>query len=170
MTSWRAGADPQAQADLDELLVTALGVAEQLLERNGGFLPFGAAIERTGDTRLLQGDPGQGEHPKTDAVIATLLDGIRSTSHTMRCVALVMDVLMDGSDAVRVELEHRGGVVLRVLMPYRLRRVSGGVERGDLIVEPGQPMVWLGQPDEEGDGSEPSNGPDPSPGAGSSSG
>jgi hypothetical protein len=153
MTSWRSGTDPQAQSDLDELTVMALGVAEQLLERNGGFLPFGAAIERTGDTRLLQADHGDGEPPETDAAIANLLDGIRSASHTMRCVALVMDVLMDGSDAVRVELEHRRGVVLRVLMPYRLRRVSGGVERGDLIVEPGQPMVWLGQPDDEVEGS-----------------
>jgi hypothetical protein len=54
----------------------------------------------------------------------------------------VADVRADGSDAIRVQIEHRKGHAMYVLMPYRKRRLKRGVEYGSLTAGSGTPQVW----------------------------
>jgi hypothetical protein len=55
--------------------------------------------------------------------------------------ALLADVLADGADAIRVEIEHREGQAMYVLVPYaRWRR--RGLEYRDLTAGAGTPRVW----------------------------
>src|SRR5271169_3394046 len=94
--------------------------AEQSLAAHGEFFPYGAVVTVDGATRVIAGDPGQGEQPDSNAVLALLYRGARPDASGLRAVAFVADVRVPGSDAMRVELEHAEGHALVVLMPYSL--------------------------------------------------
>jgi hypothetical protein len=57
-------------------------------------------------------------------------------------VAFVADVPANGSDAIRVELEHQEGVALVVLLPYVRSRFKKSLTFGQMSVSQGQPQVW----------------------------
>ena len=141
MASWRDAASPEAQGDLDGLLDLAVRFAKRMLTEEGEFFPFGAAVDDTGQQRLLGADPGLGEQPPSADVLAYLLHGARNESDHLRAVALACDVLVDGSDAVRVHIEHREGIVLTALLPYQRRR-RNKIEYGTLSASLGEPQIW----------------------------
>ena len=107
MTSWRDSAPQSAQDDLDGLLNVVLPLAEDLLGKNGEFFPFGGSVSRQGEASLTAADPGVGEHPESDLVLARLYEGARKNASNSRAAAFVAEVRANGSDAVRVELEHQ---------------------------------------------------------------
>jgi len=142
VTSWRDSATPEAQDDLDGLVNAALPFATQLLEEHGEFFPYGVALDASGEARMVAGDPGQGEQPASLDVLATLVSGLRDQRDSLRAVALVSDVRLADSDAVRVELEHRDGHAMAVLLPYKKKRLRRGMDFGDLTAGPGSQQVW----------------------------
>jgi len=142
MTSWRDSASGQSQDDLDGLLNVTLPFAQQMLANSGEFYPFGAAATATGETRLVAGDPGQGEHPASTEVLSTLLGGFRQTRADLRAVAICSDVRLTDTHAVRVELEHRDGHAMAVLMPYKKKGFGRGVEYGELRAGAADRQVW----------------------------
>lgn len=142
MTSWRDSASQQSQADLDGLLNVTLPFAQQMLAKSGEFYPFGASVTAAGETRLIAGDPGQCEHPASAEVVSSLLNGFRQTRADLRAVAICSDVRLPDSDAVRVELEHRDGHALAVLLPYKNRRFGRGVQYDELRGGAADRQVW----------------------------
>jgi hypothetical protein len=142
MTSWRDSASQQAQDDLDGLLNVTLPFARQMLAERGEFYSFGATVAVSGETRLLAGDPGQGERPASADVLSTLLEGLRQRRSDPRAVAICADVRLEDSDAVRIELEHRDGQAMAVLMSYKKKRLGRGVEYQDLRVGTADKQVW----------------------------
>lgn len=144
MTSWRDSASKSAQDDLDGLLKVVLPLAEDLLGRHAEFYPFGGTVSNEGETSLTGADPAAlGEHPASDDVLAGLYQGARATAPSFRAAAFVADVRADGSDAVRVELEHRDGVALVVLLPYTRRRFKKSLAFGQMSVSGGELKVWV---------------------------
>jgi len=141
MTSWRNSASQQAQDDLDGLLNITLPFAQQMLAKRSEFYPFGASVTASGETRLLAGDLGQ-EHPASADVLALLVERLRQGRADLRAVAICSDVRLPDSDAVRVELEHRDGQALAVLVPYRKKRFGRGVEYDDLRGGTADKQVW----------------------------
>lgn len=135
MTSWRESTSQQAQQDLDALLELTLPFAQQQLAEHGEFFPFAAAVGVDGAPRLIAADPGVGERPASRDVLDQLVGGLRAA-------ALVADVRVGESDAARVELEHRDGQAICVLLPYKRRRLRRGVAYGELGAAPGQPRIW----------------------------
>jgi hypothetical protein len=142
VTSWRDAASQEAQDDLDGLLNAALPFAQQMLERHGEFFPYGVALGASGDTRIVAGEPGQGERPLSTEVIALLIEGLRSERDTLRAVALVADIRSTESDAVRIDMEHQEGPTMAVLLPYKKKRLRKGVEFGSLTAVTATPTVW----------------------------
>ena len=142
MTSWRESASQQAQDDPDDLLAASLPFAQEMLDKRGEFFPYAAAITASGETRLIAGDPGEGEQPTSVAVIDVLVAGLRTERDTLRAVAVVSDVRRSDSDAVRVELEHAEGASIVVFQPYRKKRFGRGVEYGQITAGQGEPHVW----------------------------
>ncbi len=66
-------------------------------------------------------------------------------STEIRAVTFVSDVRLGGSafgGAIRIEADHREGVAILVLLPYR--RTGGTVEYGDLSAHAGERRVWTG--------------------------
>lgn len=138
-----SGSD-DAQDELNGLLNGAVGFAEQTLQRYGELYPFGAALDQAGEQRLLGADPGEGDHPDSTAVLEALYDGARASAADLRAVAFVADVLLDGSDALRVELEHREGRCLVVHLPYRLEgdETERSISFGELVAHEADPRTW----------------------------
>jgi hypothetical protein len=52
-------------------------------------------------------------------------------------------VRLPDSEAVLVELEHREGPAIAVLLPYKKKRFGRGVEYSSLRAAPGHPQVWV---------------------------
>ena len=142
MTSWRDTASQQAQDDLDALVNAALPFATQQLEKHGEFYPYGVSLSTAGDEGMVAGDPGAGERPASTAVLATLVEGLRRERDGLRAAALVADVRWSDGDAIRVELEHREGPAIAVLLPYEQKRFGRGVEFGNLTAGESSPQIW----------------------------
>lgn len=142
MTSWRDSTSQQTQDDLDELLGIVLPFAQDRLAAHGEFFPFGAARGIDGEDRLLAADPALGQHPASQVVLDTLLAGAKSDADNIRALARVADVMANGSDAIRVELEHRDRVALTVLLPYKRNRFTKRVTYRGLSAQEGNLRVW----------------------------
>lgn len=142
MTSWRDSASQQEQDALDDLLNAALPLAEQMLQRHGEFYPFGASISEEGETQFYMGDPNEREFPESQAVIDVLVEGFRDRRDSLNAIALVSDVRLVGSDAIRVELEHRAGHSMAAFLPYTKKRLRKGVEFGAMSASSNDPQVW----------------------------
>lgn len=99
-------------------------------------------LEESGETRMIAGDPGHGERPSSTEVLNILVEGLCSERDELRATALVSDVRVADSDAVRVELERRDGQAIAVLLPYKKKRLCRGVHYGDLAAAPGEQRVW----------------------------
>ena len=143
MGSWRDDASEQAQDDLDGLLNAALPFAQQQLDAHGEFFPYGVAVDVGGAPRLFAGDPGDGEQPASLDVLEVLVEGLRSDRDGLRAVALVSDVRLSTADAVRVELEHREGPAMAVLLPYRPSESGHGVDYGGLAAAEARRQIWI---------------------------
>jgi hypothetical protein len=146
MVSWRDDASPQAQQDADTLLSTVLEVAGQRLVTDGGFYPFGAAYTAEGgDLVLLDGDPDLGDQPSTDDVLRSLHVGTEQRRDEYRSVALAADFTdaVTGVDrtGVRVEIEHREGTALVLLVPYT-RGPKGELAYGEMEGALADRRVW----------------------------
>ena len=140
--SWRDSASQQAQYDLDRLVNEALPLAQETLDKSGEFYPYGVAVALDGATRMIAGDPGEGEHPASTDVIATMLEGLTRTRDELRAIAIAADVRTSASDAIRVELEHRDGHAIAVLLPYKKKRFRRGIEYGSLSAAASTRRVW----------------------------
>jgi hypothetical protein len=142
MTSWRETISEEAQNDLDSLLNAALTLAEQTLVKYGEFFPYGAGVNTDGQTALVATDPDLGDRPAPDEVLAMLYDRARAQSEEWRAMAIVATVTIPEGDAVRVELEHREGAALLVLMPFSIDPETREVTTGDLSAGAAEPRVW----------------------------
>jgi hypothetical protein len=141
MRSWRADAPRAVQDDLDGLLGVVLERAEQSLRERGVLHPFAAAVGDDGRVTLTMGDAGDGA-PTTE-VVELLYAGLRAQRDAYRAVAFVVDVRIEGGDAVRVEAEHRdGGPAIGVVMPYQRSRFRKTLTTGELAAFEGQRRVW----------------------------
>jgi hypothetical protein len=142
LPSWRETASQEAQDDLDGLVNATLPFAQQMLARHGEFFPFAAAVTADSTVELLGADPGADDRPASTDVLDQLVGGLRDRAGSFRAAALVADVRAGESDAVRVELEHRDGHAICVLLPYGKQRLRRGIDYGDLRATPGPHRIW----------------------------
>jgi hypothetical protein len=142
MASWRDTASQTVQDDLDVLFSAVLPFAEQTLGKSGEMYPFGASIDDDGQVAMLAAALGLDDRPLSDDVLASLYVGAQEQSSQCRAFAFVADVRANGGDAVRVEVEHREGVALALLVPYARSRFKKTVTLGAMSVSVGPTRVW----------------------------
>lgn len=142
MTSWRDSTPENVQALFDGLCGLAVDTAVDMLTKRKEFYPFG--FEAHGEEAVMIGaDPGLGERPPSQGILDLLYEGTRGRRDEVDAVAYVCDVRLEsGSDAVRVDLEHRAGYSLEIVTPYRLKRFGRGVETGQMAVSSGACRIW----------------------------
>lgn len=142
MTSWRDSTPDDVQSMVDGLVGLAIDAALSLLAKNKEFYPFGFEA-RGGEAGMIAADPGLGEFPESQAVLDLLLAGSRHQRDDVDAVAYACDVrLASGGDAIRVEFEHRDGLALEIVTPYRLKRFGRGVSTGQMAVSEGTRRIW----------------------------
>ncbi len=113
-----------------------------MLGKRGAFLPFGAVVTEGGELELAAADPGP-KRPLLSDVQAMLLRGFRDQRDELHAVALAVDGRLEDSDVIRVDLEHRDGVAIAVLLPYVIKRgLRRHIEYGTLSAVPRDPEVW----------------------------
>jgi hypothetical protein len=130
----------QGQADMDAMLNAALPFAQQMLAERGEFYPYAFSMSAGGEIRMVSAYTGT-EKPASLDLLALIYEGLASRAVELRAAAIVSDVkLGSGDDAIRLEIEHREGAVLAVVLPYKQQR--GGIKYGDLAAIPGEHRIW----------------------------
>lgn len=141
--SWRDSTPQPVQDDLDGLLNTALDLAQDLLEKHSEFFPFGVTLDEEGGRTIIAGDPGPDDQPASQDVLDALYRGVGVGRDTLRGVAFVSPVVVEGDDAVRVELEHRdAGMGITLYLPYSTQGLPDTLTFGDLVAAPADPRIW----------------------------
>lgn len=138
--SWRDGLPGHVQDEVEECFGEALNMAVDLLRKNGEFFPVGAVLESAKGQAvpIAAWDENLGEQPESRAVLDLLYAGAATQKDSILAAAFACDVrLSDGSDAVRVEVEHVHGPALEIVVPYRRSRLRRSVALGEMSVSPG---------------------------------
>jgi hypothetical protein len=146
MQSWRDALSAPAQADVDRLLDSAIRLAQQSLAQASEFDPF--ALVAAVDGRLLAVDldvSGLGKHPDSVAIMAATAAQLKTLASSARCTALAGNTRLsqEKTDAIEVRIEHREGVALLVLLPYKRPKFGGRIEYGEPRAFPGKREIWV---------------------------
>lgn len=150
VTSWRDSVPTTSATDLENLLGTGLGAAQEQLQRTGGFLPFALVVANDGEVRLVAitpADAAEGSDGDFDAdsMINDLTELLRQNRADFRAVAIVCDILLveEESDAIHVATEHRDGSVFAAVLPYAADPASREWDFGQLAADANEPTVWV---------------------------
>jgi hypothetical protein len=148
--SWRTTVPESTATDLENLLGTGMGAAQEQLERNGGFLPFALVVEIDGEVRLVAvtpADVGTGSDSEfdADAMISDMTELLRQNRDGFRAVAIVCDITLieEDSDAIHVATEHRDGAVFAAVLPYAANQSTREWEFGELAADTNEPAIWV---------------------------
>jgi hypothetical protein len=136
----------QAQGDLDELLNSALTFAQRQLALVGEFFPFAATITVERDTEFIAVElETEDDRPASADVISACIKALQSQRSRLRAAAVVADVrLKDANqDAIRVSLEHADGQALRVILQYRMQRITDGIDYGEPQASIASGHIWI---------------------------
>ncbi|WP_385925913.1 hypothetical protein [Tenggerimyces flavus] len=100
-------------------------------------------MDEGGDHRMVAAEVGS-EQPASADLITTLIASLSVQRDHLRAVAIVADVRLSdqGTDGIRVTLEHAEGVALSVVLPYRVRRLGRGINYGDLQASEAVAFIW----------------------------
>ncbi|GHG42286.1 hypothetical protein GCM10012320_05120 [Sinomonas cellulolyticus] len=132
MSTDREVPEETQQAQLREVLGTALGLAQEHLEQNGGFLPFGVTLDHEGELRLVMvtpPEPGDDGELDAESMMADVLGLLRQGRDGYQAVAFASDVYLPehpsstgslGTDGIHGAAEHSGGAVMAAVVPYEL--------------------------------------------------
>ena len=134
-----------ARSDLDGLLAAALRIAQQHLAEAAEFEPFVLVVGADGRMLAAEIDRSQLEkHPESEEVVEAATAQLVGLAASVRATALTLNTRLskERSDAVEVRLEHRDGVSLLVLLPYRRPKFGGRIEYGDTMTYRGAAEVW----------------------------
>jgi hypothetical protein len=148
--SWRDSVPEASAADLENLMGTGIGAAQEQLERNGGFLPFALVVENDGEVRLMAVTPADAEEGSdgdfdADAMISDLTEVLRQNRAGFRAAAVVCDTTLveEESDAIHVAAEHRDGSVFAAVLPYAANAATQAWEFGQLEADSSEPAIWV---------------------------
>jgi hypothetical protein len=148
--SWRGSVPAASATDLENLLGTGMGSAQEQLERNGGFLPFALVVENDGEVRLVAVTPADAAADSdgdfdADGMISDLTELLRQHRDEFRAAAIVCDItlLEEDSDAIHVATEHQDGSVFAAVLPYAPNPETNELEFGELSADTNEPAVWV---------------------------
>lgn len=135
--SWRDTTSEAVQADLDELLDSAIVLAETKLSERGEFYPFAMAVEVDGGQKLIEAGVGTARQARE-----ITLQALRGMRDQIRAAALVVDVALPetSSSGIEIHLEHVDGPAIGVLEPYTI--TGGEVAAAPLEGFTAQRAVW----------------------------
>ncbi|MET3368240.1 hypothetical protein [Arthrobacter sp. M2012083] len=132
--------------ELRETLGTALGTAQEHIQQNGGFFPFGVTLSNDDELRLVMIAPGEpDENGDVDAgqMLTDIHELLRQGRDDFKAVAVVSDVSLPdhGSDGIHGAAEHRDGEVRAAIIPYF--PTLDGFEFSAMEPDTHEPSIWV---------------------------
>ena len=117
------GSEPSAevQEDLNSLLGTALGVAQEQLEAQGAFLPAALVVQNDGELRMIAVAPEESDEDlDADAMIDDIYQVLAEQKGDNRAAAVFSDIHLpdESTDAIHVVAEHSEGVCISAIQTY----------------------------------------------------
>jgi hypothetical protein len=139
-----------SRPDLDALLNALLPFAQQMVQKRGSFIPFGASMPVSGEISVVMGDVGK-QHPDSQEMIDFLTATFRDQAVTaqIKAIGVCLDVRAvppgqtEKTDAILARLEHQDGEAVDVYLPYR-KGLLGKVKYGEIFASKGTPQVFAG--------------------------
>ena len=117
--SWRDSVPEASAADLENLMGTGLGAAQEQLQRNGGFLPFALVVENDGEVRLMAVTPA---------------DAAEGSDGDFDADAMINDL---------TELLRQNRADFAAVLPYAANTASREWEFGQLAADTNEPAIWV---------------------------
>ena len=139
---WRDTTSREAQNDLDLLLEDSVSAAADMLGRNGGFVPFMLVIGVAGDRAMRRSSWPGGSLTESEVRGRLELPG---DADELRARAMVFDidaVAPTPGDAIKVALEHRQGVSIDMVVPYRLGDATLDVDMDRADAAAAERRLW----------------------------
>lgn len=146
------------EADMKLLLQEIMPVTQEGLQKQMGFSPLAALVERDGTVRRIESPPT--EAPAKEAA-GLLRERLRHEVEigAVRSAAIAADVMIwrkkDGdevSNAVSIHVEHQDGYCVDLLIPYKVRKgllskitSKPHVMFRKMIAQESQPVFWITQ-------------------------
>lgn len=139
------GAEPSAQVqeDLNSLLGTALGVAQEQLEAQGAFLPAALVVQNDGELRMIAVAPEESDEDlDADAMIDDIYQVLTEQKGDNRAAAVFSDIHLpdEATDAIHVVAEHSEGVCISAIQTYS--EVDGEWTFSEPQWESGDQLIW----------------------------
>lgn len=137
-----------SQDDLNALLNGAVDVATDQLSADSEFAPFALAMQAE-DGEIFHLEPEEDDAElESEQVIAALAEGLRTAAREgrWRATAIVADVTLEDEEGqavtsgIHISLEHADGDPVTAVVPYEIGAEE--MELGELIAEPGEPVVF----------------------------
>ncbi|MCH6471735.1 hypothetical protein [Sinomonas terrae] len=135
--------------ELHDVLGTALGMAQEHLEQNGGFLPFAVTMDDDGELRLVLVTPPSPETEgdlegdyDAEAMLDDLVELLKQGRENIRALAIASDVTLpeNGTDGIHAAAEHRDGGLLAAVLPYEM--TATGYVYGDVEPDGHEALVF----------------------------
>ncbi|NIV40810.1 MAG: hypothetical protein GWN11_04140 [Candidatus Dadabacteria bacterium] len=138
----------EPKSEVEELMNTYLPFAKQMREKDGEFIPYGAAITQDNQIIAISDYDENDMPPVSEDRIELLRDVCRKTAADGRfkASAIFYDVIVippgsfEKTDAIAVELDHEESYSVIVFFPYKI--VNSIVEFGDIYAEPGNNDIF----------------------------
>jgi hypothetical protein len=134
------------ERELRETLGTALGTAQEHIQQNGGFFPFGITLSNDGELRIVMIAPGEpDENGDVDAgqMLTDIHELLRQGRDDFKAVAVVSDGSLPdhGSDGIHGAAEHRDGEVRAAIIPYT--PTVDGFAFSAIEPDTHEPSIWV---------------------------
>lgn len=130
--------------EIKPLAEALFDMSAMLVSKNGNFLPHGGTLSVTGDVAFVGAAPGEDDLTNSEEVLPLLHDSLRAetTKFTTRAVAVSESVFIgpDQTPAIKVLVEHRGGLTLAMYQTYA-KRMLRGLKLGDVQMTEAAPEV-----------------------------
>jgi hypothetical protein len=117
------------ESDIEELMNGLIPFAQQMLEKNGEFFPYGGALTPSGELSFVADYDGKG-CPSSQALIDLLKDGFKEAAKQgkYKATGIVFDAKVtppgktEKTDALVITLDHKDNYSIIAFIPYKLKR------------------------------------------------
>lgn len=136
---------PSVQDDLNQLLGTGLGMAQEQLEAQGAFLPTALVTTTDGEIRVVGLSPEEdNDDVDADAMLTDLYSVLQQQREDHRAVVVVSDIHLpeEETDAIHLAAEHAEGTTVSIMSPYSRDATTNEFNYGKLMGEEGARVVW----------------------------
>ncbi len=138
----------QLKPEMQTITAPLVDFGEQQVRKNGGFLPFGATLDRSGAVALHAAGADR-DPAAADDVLPLVLQGLAIAAQqvdiTAVAVAEWVKIAEPGEelrDAIKVHVHHRRGLAITFYIPAA-KRLLRGWHFGETIARASDPLIEM---------------------------